>query len=114
GTLGCVSPIATSIAMAVAMLALVRVGRRLLPLVAGILYFIGAWRAGSVLAAHDRARDVPIRAGPWPARVDIAGEIVPSPVLLGDALRVDVDDPHYGRITLVVPFGESSCLARGD
>jgi competence protein ComEC len=113
-----VSPIATSIALAIGLLALVRVGRRLLPFACAVLYFAGAWRAGRALSAHDRARDATIRAGPWPSRIEVRGPVVRSPTLLGDAVRVDVEDQTRGRVSLSIPRDEASispgALARGD
>jgi competence protein ComEC len=118
GALGWVSPIATAIAVVTGLLALARVGRRVLPFVCAILYFVGAIRAGRALSAHESARDATIRAGPWPARVDVRGTVVRSPVLLGDALRVDVEDDARGRVALAIPKDEALALApplaRGD
>lgn len=117
GALGCISPVSTSIVMAVGLVALARVGRRVLPVACALLYFAGAWRAGRALSAHDVAREATIRAGPWPARADVRGEIVRSPVLLGDAVRVDVADEARGRVSLSVPREDAATafsLARGD
>lgn len=114
GALGCVSPFTTSFALAVGLFALVRVGRRFLPIVCALLYFVGAWRAGRAFAAQDRARDATIRAEPWPARVELRGEVVRSPVLLGDGVRVDIDADTLGRVTLTIPKDEAPLLARGD
>lgn len=115
GALGCTSPVATSIVLAIGLVALVRAGRRVLPFVCALLYLAGAWRAGRAVSAHDRARDAAIRAGPWPARVDVRGAIVRSPVLLGDAVRFEIEDATLGRVSLSLPREEaSSSYARGD
>lgn len=115
GALGCISPIATSFAFAIGLFALVRVGRRFLPVLCAALYFAGAWRAGRALSAHDRARAAIIAAEKWPARVELRGEIARSPVLLGDGVRVEVDDEKLGRVTLTIPKDEGPpSLVRGD
>ncbi len=118
GALAWVAPVATSVATAFALVAVARAGRTITAFVAALLFLIGSWRASGAIATHEVAREAAIRAGPWPARIELTGQIARSPVLAGDALRVDVDVPGRGLVALHVPHEDgassSNGLARGD
>lgn len=114
GALSFVAPVATSVAAAFALVAVARAGRAFTAVLAAIVFAIGAWRAGDAIARHDASREAAIGDGPWPARVAITGTVVRSPVLAGDALRIEVDVPGRGLVALHVPHAEAPPLARGD
>lgn len=105
-----------------------RARARVIALLGAFAFFVGAARAASTVERYEGSRAAVTRKGRWPSRCAIAGVIVRSPVLLGDALRTDVDltrsscaedDPRElarapPRVTLHVPVSIAPVLARGD
>jgi len=111
-------------AVTVGVLCLWRAGARLLAIVCAVVFFVAGTRASLASHLHERARIAAIRAGPWPARCAFTGEVVRSPVVVGDAMRVDVRvhesardspcAPRDARVGLAVPREIAPPLVRGD
>lgn len=123
GGLAVASPFAAAAATACVLVALARRGAPVVALVGALAFLVGAARASSVVRAYERERAHVVASGRWPARCALTGEIARSPVLLGDAFKVDVDVTDGdcagsalgpGRVTLHVPRAEGQGLARGD
>lgn len=105
-----------------------RARARVLALLGAIAFVIGAARAASTVRRYEDARTAVTMHGAWPSRCAIAGVIVRSPVLLGDAIRTDVAITRSScgsdtarehargppRVTLHVPASNAPVLARGD
>lgn len=133
GGLACAAPLETGAASALVLLALaLRGGRRgngmragrggpgapLVALLGAVAFFAGAWRAAALVESYESERAQIVGAGRWPSRCALGGVIVRSPILLGDAFKVDVEvsasECASGRVTLHVPRSIAPPLARGD
>jgi competence protein ComEC len=125
GGLACAAPIEAALATAVVLVAFAR-SRARAPIVAatiGILgalaFLVGAARATCAVRRYEREREHVVEGRRWPARCAVVGVIVRSPVLLGDAFKVDVDVSQAdcgvrGLVTLHVRRELAPLLARGD
>src|SRR4029079_5718550 len=107
-----VAPIATCIAIAFVLLAVAspRIGRPRTAVLGALVFVIGAWRASSTVERVEDLRAAVIRAGPHrPARALLAGTVASSPMMIGDAQRLDVDvhAPFVARVALHVPRDEA-------
>ena len=122
GGLACAAPVETALATALVLVALARRGAPVVAVLAALAFFVGAWRAEAVVRRYERARDHVVESRRWPARCALTGAVAASPILLGDALKVDVDVTHgdcddasvRGRVTLHVPRAIAPELGRGD
>jgi competence protein ComEC len=123
GGLAVASPVAAAVATAVVLVALARRGAPVVALAAALAFLVGAARAASLVRGYERERAHVVASGRWPARCALRGEVARSPVLLGDAFKVDVDvasgdcdraEPLRGRVTLHVPRALAGAVARGD
>ena len=123
GGLAVASPVAAAVATAVVLVALARRGARFVALVGALVFFVGAARASSLVRAYEHDRAHVLAARRWPSRCALRGAVARSPVLLGDAFKVDVDvaggdcegaEPLGGRVTLHVSRELGRPLARGD
>ncbi len=95
----------------------------MIALLAALAFLVSATRASSLVRAYEHDRAHALAAVRWPARCALRGEIVHSPVLLGNAFKVDVEvtggdcegaELFRGRVTLHVPRELGQRLARGD
>ncbi len=122
GGLAWAAPIEVGIAMAIALLSLARRGAPLIALVSALAFAFTAARASRTVQAYEHERAVVLQATRWPARCVIDGIVSRSPVLLGDAFKLDVDVTRgecgegvvRGRVTLHVPSDVAPPLVRGD
>ena len=123
GGLALASPVAAAVATAVVLLALARRGAPVVALVGALAFLVGATRASSLVRTYERDCAHVVGAGRWPARCALRGEVVRSPVLLGDAFKVEVEvaggdcarsEALRGRVTLHVPRAMAQDVARGD
>ena len=121
GGLACAAPIESALATAIVLVALARGGARgarLAAVLGALAFLLGAARGAATIRSHEDARDHVIDSGRWPARCAVRGTVVRSPVLLGEAMKLDVEvsggECVRGRITLHVPRSIAPPLARGD
>lgn len=123
GGLACASPLEAAASAGVILLTLARRGARLTALLGAVMFLVGAARASSVVREYERAREHVVEAAIWPSRCALTARVVRSPVLRGDAFKVDVDvtqsecagrDAVRGRVTLHAPRAIAPPLARGD
>ncbi|MDB4937035.1 MAG: internalization-related competence protein ComEC/Rec2, partial [Labilithrix sp.] len=124
GGLACAAPIEAAVATAIVLVALARRGAPVVAILGSLAFLLGAARATSAVRRYERDRAAIVDGSRrWPARCRIAGVVARSPVLLGDALSLDVDVTEgdcdvRGRVTLHVPRGSppemAPVLARGD
>jgi competence protein ComEC len=119
GGLACVAPLEAAMATCVVLVALARRGAPAIAVLGALAFLLGAARATSAVRAYERERAHVVDAGRWPARCAVAGVVARSPVLLGDAYKVDVDVTHadcevHGLVTLHVPRAIAPALSRGD
>jgi competence protein ComEC len=123
GGLACAAPLEAGAAAGVVLVALARRGARLAALLGAAAFLLAALRASSVVGIHERERARVVEGGRWPSRCALRGVVARSPVLLGDAYRVDVDvsasecagrGDARGRVTLHVPRDVAPELVRGD
>jgi competence protein ComEC len=129
GGLACASPVEAGLASAILLVALALArgpagSRPVVSTIAALAFLVGAARSSSRIRAYERDRAHVIDAARWPARCSLRGVVARSPVMLGDAFKVDVDvtrgECHdraslHGRVTLHVPRAISpATMARGD
>ena len=123
GGLAWAAPWPAAIATAIVLVALARRGSPALALIAALAFMGTAARASGIVWRFEHARASIVEgAGRWPARCVMQGEITRSPVMLGDALKLDVDvtrgdcerGAFAGLVTIHVPQGAGPPLARGD
>ena len=127
GGLAWASPVEAALATAIVLVGVARRGARLLALLAAVAFVATAARASGKVWAYEHDRAAVVGAGRWPARCVIEGVVSRSPVLLGDAMKVEVEvaqgDCGEGplaalegprRITIHVPRAVAPPLARGD
>ena len=122
GGLAWAAPIEAALATAIVLVALARRGAPVVALFAALAFVAGAARASATVRRYERAREATVSAGRWPARCALEGVVAASPVLLGDAFKVDVDVVNgdcdgaslRGKVTLHVPRASAPPLARGD
>jgi competence protein ComEC len=123
GGLAVASPAAAAVATAVVLVALARRGAAVVAIVAAFAFLVGATRAASRVRTFEHDRAHVVTAGRWPARCALRGEIVRSPVLLGDAFKLEVlvasgdcpgFEPLRGHVTLHVARDLARGVARGD
>ena len=123
GGLAWSAPIEAALATAVVLVALARRGAPVVAILAALAFVATAARASATVLAYEQARAAVVQSGRWPSRCAIEGLVVKSPVLLGDAIKVDVDVVHgqcdgasslRGRVTIHVPRAVAPVLARGD
>jgi competence protein ComEC len=126
GGLASAVPLQAGLATVVVLVALALRGSRAVAPLAALAFAVGAARACHVVRSYERARDHVVEAGRWPSRCVLRGTVVRSPVLLGDAYKLDLDVARgqcaeagarpelRGRITLHVPNSVGPPLARGD
>ena len=109
-----------ALATAIVLVALARRGAPMVALLGALAFAVGAARSSALVGAFERDRSVVVGAGRWPARCEVEGTITRSPVLLGEAMKIDVALSHAdcpaarGTITLHVPRSIAPPLARGD
>jgi competence protein ComEC len=126
GGLACAAPGPSGLATTIVLVALGVRGERgakLAALLGAVAFLIGAARASKVVGAYERDRAHVLEAGRWPSRCAIRGVVVRSPVLLGEAFKLDVDVTEAdcgasaalrGRVTLHASRAIAPPLARGD
>jgi competence protein ComEC len=129
GGLAVLAPIEAGLATGLVLVAFANVnGRRLaaafVALLGALAFFLGVTRAASIVRTFERDHAHIVDSARWPARCTLEGVVRRSPVLLGDAFKVDVDVTNgdcagaerdiRGLVTLHVPRGPSPPLARGD
>jgi len=123
GGLAFAAPAAAGIATAVVLVALARRGATVVALLGALAFLVGATRASSLVRTYERERAHVVAAGRWPARCALRGEVVRSPVLLGDAFKLEVDvtvgdcpgtESLRGHVTLHAPRELAAHVARGD
>jgi competence protein ComEC len=132
GGLACAAPVETALATALVLVALARRGAPIVALLGALAFLVGTARAESVLRSFEHDRDHVVEMRRWPARCVLHGVVASSPVLLGDALKLDVavargdcgeggergegegDGGLHGRVTVHVPMAIAPPLARGD
>jgi len=127
GGLACAAPVETALATALVLVALARRGAPIVALLGALAFLVGTARAEAVVRGYERDRDHVVEGARWPARCGLSGVVASSPVLLGDALKVDVSVVRAacgdgegdgasvrGRVTLHVPLAIAPPLARGD
>lgn len=125
GGLACAAPLEAGLAAGIVLVALARRGARVVALLGAFAFLAGAVRASAVVRRFEAARAHVVEAGRWPSRCALGGEVVRSPVLLGEAYRVDLQVSRgdcvaslgagaRGLVTLHVPRGLAPALARGD
>ncbi len=122
GGLAWAAPYEAAVATAIVLVALARRGAPLLALAAALAFTVSAARATRAVGGYEEARAGALAQGRWPARCVLAGEVSRSPVLLGDALKLDVDVARgdcdgamvRGLVTLHVPVAVAPAVARGD
>jgi competence protein ComEC len=122
GALACAAPVEATVAITIPLLYFLLARARVTAFVAATAFVFSALRADAVLKTHEAARFRLESATRWPARCSIEGTIFRSPVLLGEALRIDVDALNATcgdasgavRATLLVPYDEAPVVARGD
>ncbi len=127
GGLACAAPLPAAAASVIALVSLARRGAPVLAIVAAMAFTIGAARASAKVRAYEREQRHVTLGGKWPARCEIEGVVARSPILLGDAFKVDVDVNRgdcgdrgesrarlHGRVTLHLPRAIAPPLARGD
>ncbi len=123
GGLAVASSVAAAVATAVVLVALARRGAPVVAILGALAFLVGATRASAVVHTYEHDRAHVLAAGHWPARCGLRGEVVRSPVLLGEAFKVDVDvaagdcarpESLRGVVTLHVPRDLGRRMARGD
>ncbi|MDB4942223.1 MAG: internalization-related competence protein ComEC/Rec2 [Labilithrix sp.] len=123
GGLAWAAPWPSALATAFVLVALARRGAPGLALLAALAFLGTAARASSVIWRYEHARSEVVEGtSRWPARCVASGVVARSPVLLGDAYKVDVDvrrgecdqGRFHGLVTLHVPVAGAPPLARGD
>ena len=118
GGLACAAPLAAALASVIVLVAIARRGAAIVALLGALAFFVGAARAVAVVRAYESERAHVVDSRRWPARCAIRGTVTRSPVLLGDAMRVEVDvsggECVRGKVTLHVPRSLAPPLARGD
>ena len=122
GGLAWTAPLETGFATGLVLVALARRGAPVLALAAALAFTVSALRASRTVWTYEHARTRVADAGRWPARCVLEGEVSRSPVLLGDALKLDVDVARgdcdgavvRGLVTLHVPVAVAPRVARGD
>lgn len=125
GGLACAAPVEAATATALVLVALARRGAPVVAMVGAVAFLAGAVRSVSVVRSYEHDRAHVIEAGRWPARCSLAGVVARSPVLIGDAMKLDVEvatadcaggtaQGVRGRVTLHVPRAVAPPLARGD
>lgn len=122
GGLAWAAPVEAALATVIVLVAMARRGAPLLALLAALAFVATAARASRSVWGYEHQRGALVEAGRWPARCVIEGIVSRSPVLLGDAFKVDVEVARGdcgagsvgGRVTLHVPRAVAPPLARGD
>ena len=128
GGLASAAPVEAGLAVGVVLVALVqadtRVGTRLTAVLGAIAFLVGAARASGAVRGHERARVHVEESGRWPSRCVLHAVVTRSPVLLGDAYKLDIDVSRgdcagstselRGLVTVHVPREIAPPLARGD
>ncbi|HSO36290.1 MAG TPA: DNA internalization-related competence protein ComEC/Rec2 [Labilithrix sp.] len=122
GGLAWTAPVATAVATAIVLVAVARRGAPLLALLAALGFLISAARASRTVWAYEHDRAALLERARWPSRCVLDGDVARSPVLLGDALKLDVDVTRgdcagalvRGLVTLHVPRALAPAVARGD
>lgn len=123
GGLACAAPVEAALATALVLVALARRGAPIVAILGALAFLVGTVRAEAVMRAYERDRDHVVETRRWPARCVLSGAVAGSPVLLGDALKVDVnvargdcgdEERLHGRVTLHLPLAIAPALGRGD
>ena len=122
GGLAWTAPVATAVATALVLVAVARRGAALLAVLAALGFLICAARASRTVWAYEHDRAALLERARWPSRCVLDGDVARSPVLLGDALKLDVDVTRgdcagalvRGLVTLHVPRALAPAVARGD
>jgi competence protein ComEC len=120
-------PTLLAVALSVAVLGISKVAWRPMLLAVGLLAFLfNAWRASTLISAHETAREAVATVVPAPARCTADARVVESPVAAHGALRwlaelenLQCDDPRArasprGEALVATLYGGPAFLARGD
>ena len=123
GGLAVTAPVAAAVATGVVLVALGRRGASVVAILGALAFLVGASRASSLVRTYEAHRAHVVSAGRWPARCALRGEVVHSPVLLGDTFKLDVEirggdcagfELSRGRVTLHVARSLAREVVRGD